>query len=101
MSADSRALVVQVGAVTPHPNADRLDIIHALAVAGEGGYPCLVKRGAFAPGDLAVYIPVDLVVPDELPPPPSGECPADGAAFPSSVDCGGCPQHVAIDPPGS
>lgn len=97
MSADSRAIVVRVAEVGPHPNADRLDIIHALAVAGEGGYPCLVKRGTFAPGDLAVYIPVDLVVPDELPPPP-GACPADAAAAPSAVDCGGCPQHVAIDP---
>lgn len=67
MSSDSQVLVIRVGAVTPHPNADRLDVIHALAVDGEGGYPCLVKRGVFTPGMKGVFIPVDLVVPDTLP----------------------------------
>lgn len=67
MSSDSQVLVIQVGAVAPHPNADRLDVIHVLAVDGEGGYPCLVKRGVFTPGMKGVFIPVDLVVPDTLP----------------------------------
>ena len=67
MSSDSQVLVIQIGAVAPHPNADRLDVIHALAVDGEGGYPCLVKRGVFTPGMKGVFIPVDLVVPDTLP----------------------------------
>lgn len=54
--------VVRLSNVQKHPNADSLYIakIH-------GGYPVIFKGkehgGAFAPGDLAVYIPVDSVVP--------------------------------------
>lgn len=51
--------VVEIGNVEKHPNADTLSItkIH-------GGYPVIFKSGEFKPGDLAVYIPVDAVVPD-------------------------------------
>ncbi len=54
--------VVRLSNVSKHPNADSLYIakIH-------GGYPIIFKGkefgGAFAPGDLAVYIPVDSLVP--------------------------------------
>jgi RNA ligase (TIGR02306 family) len=50
--------VVRVGATEKHPNADALSItkIH-------GGYPVIFRTGEFQEGDLAVYIPVDSVVP--------------------------------------
>lgn len=51
--------VVQVGTVTPLENSDALSITQ---IYGEGGYPCIVKRDAFKPGDLAAYIPIDSVV---------------------------------------
>lgn len=52
--------VVRLGKVGKHPNADTLSItsIH-------GGYPVIFKSGAFAPGDLAVHIPPDALVPVE------------------------------------
>lgn len=50
--------VVRVGEVLPHPNADRLEMVPV------GGYTCLVQAGQFKPGDLAVFIEPDYVVPD-------------------------------------
>ena len=41
----------------PHPNADMLEIIKVWE------YICCVRKGEFAPGDLAAYIPPDSVVP--------------------------------------
>lgn len=49
--------VVRIGAMVAHPDADTLDITSV------GEYPVIVKRGAFQPGDLAAYIPVDALVP--------------------------------------
>lgn len=53
--------VVQVGEVVPHPNADALDITKVY------DYPVVIRRGDFKPGDLAVYVPVDTVVPKDDP----------------------------------
>lgn len=50
--------IVQVGDLQKHPNAD------SLSIADVEGYPVIVKTGDFKPGDLAVYIPVDAIVPD-------------------------------------
>lgn len=50
--------VVRVGPVTKHPNAD------ALACTMVHDYPVITKLGEYAEGDLAVYVPVDSVVPD-------------------------------------
>lgn len=50
--------VVQVQSVLPHPAADRLEMVPV------GGYTCLVQAGQFKPGDLAVFIEPDYVVPD-------------------------------------
>lgn len=51
--------VVRIGPVTKHPNADTLSLtsIH-------GGYPVIFQTGQYAEGDLAVYIPVDAIVPE-------------------------------------
>lgn len=50
--------VVRIGPVRKHENADTLEItdIH-------GGYPVIFKMGTFKEGDLAVYVPVDALVP--------------------------------------
>lgn len=52
--------VVRIGEIEPHPNADRLEITRI-----HGGYPCIIKKGSFQEGDIAVYIPIDTVLPDD------------------------------------
>lgn len=54
-----RAEVVRIG-IEPHQNADRLE------VARVRGWACVVQKGAYSDGDLAVYIPPDAVLPDTL-----------------------------------
>ena len=51
--------VVEITGFGKHPNADTLSITSV-----EGGYPCIFRTGEFQVGDLAIYIPVDSVVPD-------------------------------------
>lgn len=53
--------VVKVGPVEKHPNADTLGITKV------GEYPVIVRLGETNEGDLAVYVPVDCVVPDSDP----------------------------------
>jgi RNA ligase (TIGR02306 family) len=48
--------------VQPHPNADRLDVIQ---IHGRG-WRCVSARGQFQSGDLAVYFPVESVLPETL-----------------------------------
>lgn len=52
--------VVRINNLVKHPNAD------TLYVATIKGWPCIVKEGQFSVGNLAVYIPIDSVIPDEL-----------------------------------
>lgn len=59
MSTDSRVFVVKIDSIEKHPNADSLSIVNVF-----GGYPCIIRTGDFAVGDLAAYIPVDMLVPD-------------------------------------
>ena len=51
--------IVRVGPIEKHPNADALSVTQV-----HGGYPAIVRTGDFEEGDIAVYIPVDSVVPD-------------------------------------
>lgn len=60
--SEFRVEVVRVGPVEKHPNADSLSITKVL-----GGYPCILRTGDFREGDLAVYVPVDAVVPADDP----------------------------------
>jgi RNA ligase (TIGR02306 family) len=53
--------IVRISAVEPHPNADRLEMARVY------GYTCIIKKGDFQAGDLAVYIEPDYVVPDTAP----------------------------------
>jgi RNA ligase (TIGR02306 family) len=52
--------VVTVDDVVKHPNADRLEI------AKVKGWYCVTGYGTFNKGDLAVYIPIDSVLPPQL-----------------------------------
>lgn len=49
--------VVRVGSIKKHPNADSLSVTKVY------DYPVIMRTGDFAEGDLAVYVPVDSVVP--------------------------------------
>lgn len=55
-----RCPVVRLETIKPHPNADRLEIAEIY------GWQTVVGKGDFVPGDKAVYVPVDSVVPFEL-----------------------------------
>lgn len=57
MSSDSNVYVVRVDEVRKHENADTLGIVNVF-----GGYPCIVRLADFKPGDLAAYIPIDMIV---------------------------------------
>ena len=49
--------IIEVGEVRPHANADRLCIVPV------GGWSCVVSKEQFKPGDRAIYIEPDYVVP--------------------------------------
>lgn len=55
-----KAEVVQIDEILTHPNADRLEL------ARIKGWNVVVSKGAFKVGDLAVYLPVDSVLPADL-----------------------------------
>lgn len=59
MSQESSVRIVELPKIGKHPNADTLSIVQV-----QGGYPCIFKSGNFVPGDKAVYIPVDSIVPE-------------------------------------
>jgi RNA ligase (TIGR02306 family) len=56
------ATVRRVDAVNPIPDAD------AIEVATVGGWRVVIKKGEFAPGDLAVYCEIDSWIPTDLAP---------------------------------
>lgn len=49
--------VVKIDKIQPHTNADKLEIVTV-----HDDYPCVVAKGQFKQGDLAVYVPVDSIV---------------------------------------
>lgn len=55
--------VVRVTSLTPHPNADRLEFVGFETAAGPSAYQVISQRGGFKPGDLAVYLGVDSLIP--------------------------------------
>jgi RNA ligase (TIGR02306 family) len=55
----SLASVQTVGNITPIEDSDFLEIAHVM------GWQCVVKKGEFRPGDLAVYFEVDSFLPEE------------------------------------
>ncbi len=61
MSNTSEVNVVRIAEVTPHPNADKLELTLV------GGYQMVIGKGQFKEGDLAVFIQPDSVVPQTEP----------------------------------
>lgn len=57
--SDFQAPIVKLE-IREHPNA------HSLEIAKIDGYECIVGKGEFRSGDLAVYIPEQSVLPQEL-----------------------------------
>lgn len=55
------ATIQTIASITPHNNADSLDIATVL------GWQCVVKRGEFSPGDKCVYFEIDSVLPQDVP----------------------------------
>jgi RNA ligase (TIGR02306 family) len=55
----SLASVQKVGSITPIEDSDFLELAHVL------GWQCVVKKGEFEPGELAVYYEVDSFLPGE------------------------------------
>jgi RNA ligase (TIGR02306 family) len=53
--------VIQLGKVGKHPNADTLSITTVM------GCPVIFRTGDFVEGSLAIYVPVDAVVPKIVP----------------------------------
>lgn len=53
--------IVEIESVEPHPDADALELTNI------GGWQCVIRKGDFKPGDLAVYIEPDYVVPTTRP----------------------------------
>lgn len=57
--AEFKVPVVEVS-IEPHDNAD------ALEIANIKGYQCIVRKGEYQTGDLAVYIPEQAIVPEGI-----------------------------------
>lgn len=55
-----RVEVVKIDEIVVHPNADRLEL------AKISGWQVVTGKGNFQPGQLALYIPVDSVLPNSL-----------------------------------
>lgn len=58
--ADFSVKVVRINDVLVHPNADRLSL------AQIAGWQCVIQKDAYKPGDLAVYIPIDSILPQKI-----------------------------------
>ena len=56
--SEFHCVVVKLENIQKHPNADSLSIVQV-----HDGYPCIFRTIEFNDGDLAVYIPVDALVP--------------------------------------
>lgn len=54
--------VVRIGELEKHPNADSLSIVQVY-----GGYPVIVRTSEWTAGELAVYVPINALVPLEDP----------------------------------
>lgn len=54
--------IVKIEKIEKHPNADTLSIANFEGM----GWDCIIKTGDFQVGDLAIYVPIDHVVPEKL-----------------------------------
>jgi len=58
--SELRVEIVTIKEVENHPNADRLDVCHV------EGWTCVTQKDAFKAGQVALYIPIDSVLPEKL-----------------------------------
>lgn len=58
--ADFQVRVRRVASVTPHPNADRLDLVKI------DGYTCVCQKGLHREGNLVIYIPEQALLPQTI-----------------------------------
>lgn len=54
--------IVKIEKIEKHPNADTLSIANFEGM----GWNCIIKTGDFQVGDLAIYVPIDCIVPEKL-----------------------------------
>lgn len=54
--------VVKIATVMPHPNADRLDLITLVGC----DWQCVATKDSYKSGDLAIYFPIDSVLPTDV-----------------------------------
>jgi RNA ligase (TIGR02306 family) len=59
-----QVLVVEVGAIKPHAQADRLSWV---TIQEAGNVPVVFRTGDLVEGQLAVYFPIDSVIPESVP----------------------------------
>lgn len=52
--------VEKINSVNEHPNADRLEIVQVL------GYQVVTQKGSFKVGDIVVYFPPDILLPQDV-----------------------------------
>jgi RNA ligase (TIGR02306 family) len=52
---------IRIGKIGKHPNAD------SLSITTVDGCPCIFRTGDFEPGQAAIYVPVDAVIPETVP----------------------------------
>lgn len=60
MSQEFAVKVVKIEAISSIPKADKLEIAHI------AGWQCVVAKNSFPVGSLAVYIPIDSILPDAV-----------------------------------
>lgn len=62
MSTELPVEIVRIDAIEPHSNPE----VERLEVARVGGWACITGKGQFVAGDLAVYVPIEAVLPPDL-----------------------------------
>jgi RNA ligase (TIGR02306 family) len=60
MANDYKVPLTTILAINPHNNAERLE------VATVYGFQVIVSKGTYRVGDLALYIPIDSILPERL-----------------------------------
>jgi RNA ligase (TIGR02306 family) len=58
--SDIHVEVVEINAILPHPNADRLEVVEILGTAS------CAPKGQFKVGDLAVWFPPGMLIPESV-----------------------------------
>ena len=67
-STEFSAEVVRIAEISPHGNADKLEVAKiGFASSGLAAYEVIIAKGAFLVGDLAAYFSVDCLLPLERP----------------------------------